>query len=1093
MNKKFSTLLAGVALFGAMSANAAGNPVTSLDTSKEYLYQLKYTATDPYLLGMDANGKLVPVKEVNVSSANLASTLWCVEVVDENEGKNVIYNFVNKSTGQRLDIAYSGTALEGLAKETASGADVTVGGEIAGWAFSPQYKSGMVAAPVYSHFKADSVIGLYATDVAIDVKKIGSADAAKELGTPNHLTVFTLQTANPVRLKSAEINSILGTLEGDAVKEGVKLGFEPDEKGVESVSGYVKNPFTSAKFLAQDADPAETGDSNDAAYVYILHTDSSYLYVDTAYTNNDGVKFLAFDWSKLDAATRAKSKAATIPVSAEDSINKTVLKDQYKFAFTYYPSIDSLIVQAKKVTRKADSDADWAAATATATVAVLDDLANTTSGTKGDKNFITVQDLLKDQIRIITVADKKESDVSLGYKGCAPVATDKTSEENGLYVIYNAKGQVLASPIHKNGTAYEWVTLDEQNPQHMPAYQWFVQKTQIAENMQPTSPIKITNREFNNGATVQLRLKDEKVIVDAFSVAGSSIAAATVVNFVQITDSTILKDPYLGYRKFDKDSLKVAKYKFNYLHPYAQDKWIKRGEDKDSILYATDGYTAFNISEGTQVQYGAVPANVNGLKGIAKLYRNQYLISLDADTVGVGAENKIVLGKVAALDSVYFKENNHYDGKHYYAIVNASEDEIDATKIGVADDGMTANLKQQPLEETRTSAFAISVDDKPLYRRFNNVALNESATDAADTLRFLESVRGEYLMDENNREGGLMDANVDYLGIWTADKATGLGFHVDTAWVNRGLGYIKPQYLISANRTIVGQKDGYICEETTGHIKADGTPTDKAEECYHSRPATPGFVHAKFLVSFQDSVAKIGKDKPYTDIKNGYTRVGFVKAIQSDDKLFILVNGFENMKPEELDTATIAKAYTDAKIYNTYVKSLKGDAHKNYTWSFRYVNPEDAANVAKEGPENAFLIESNSYEPTSAANKDIAPEKAAWIKMQNGCIVLTDNSSTFSNAKTGGDGALIFNVENKEDDQLATDNEEIATSEVTVIAQQGAVRVANAAGKKVVVTNILGQTVANTVITSSDATIAAPQGVVVVAVEGEEAVKAIVK
>jgi cellulose synthase/poly-beta-1,6-N-acetylglucosamine synthase-like glycosyltransferase len=78
-------------------------------------------------------------------------------------------------------------------------------------------------------------------------------------------------------------------------------------------------------------------------------------------------------------------------------------------------------------------------------------------------------------------------------------------------------------------------------------------------------------------------------------------------------------------------------------------------------------------------------------------------------------------------------------------------------------------------------------------------------------------------------------------------------------------------------------------------------------------------------------------------------------------------------------------------------------------------------------------------------------------------------------------------------DDLSTDNEEIATSEVTVIALQGAVRVANAEGKKVVITNILGQTVANTVITSSDATIAAPQGVVVVAVEGEEAVKAIVK
>ena len=50
-----------------------------------------------------------------------------------------------------------------------------------------------------------------------------------------------------------------------------------------------------------------------------------------------------------------------------------------------------------------------------------------------------------------------------------------------------------------------------------------------------------------------------------------------------------------------------------------------------------------------------------------------------------------------------------------------------------------------------------------------------------------------------------------------------------------------------------------------------------------------------------------------------------------------------------------------------------------------------------------------------------------------------------------------------------------------------------AAGKKVVITNILGQTVANTVVTSDNATIAAPAGVVVVAIEGEDAVKAIVK
>ncbi|WP_303142773.1 DUF6383 domain-containing protein, partial [uncultured Parabacteroides sp.] len=90
--------------------------------------------------------------------------------------------------------------------------------------------------------------------------------------------------------------------------------------------------------------------------------------------------------------------------------------------------------------------------------------------------------------------------------------------------------------------------------------------------------------------------------------------------------------------------------------------------------------------------------------------------------------------------------------------------------------------------------------------------------------------------------------------------------------------------------------------------------------------------------------------------------------------------------------------------------------------------------------------------------------------------------------------AVVVNVlEVSADDVVATDNETIATAEVAVIAGEGQVTIANAAGKKVVISNILGQVVANTVLTSDNAVIAAPQGVVVVAVEGEEAVKAIVK
>ena len=86
--------------------------------------------------------------------------------------------------------------------------------------------------------------------------------------------------------------------------------------------------------------------------------------------------------------------------------------------------------------------------------------------------------------------------------------------------------------------------------------------------------------------------------------------------------------------------------------------------------------------------------------------------------------------------------------------------------------------------------------------------------------------------------------------------------------------------------------------------------------------------------------------------------------------------------------------------------------------------------------------------------------------------------------------AIAVNVVTTE---APTANEGVEVSEVKVIAGEGQVTIASAAGKKVVISNILGQVVANAVLTSDNAAIAAPQGVVVVAVEGEEAVKAIVK
>ena len=86
--------------------------------------------------------------------------------------------------------------------------------------------------------------------------------------------------------------------------------------------------------------------------------------------------------------------------------------------------------------------------------------------------------------------------------------------------------------------------------------------------------------------------------------------------------------------------------------------------------------------------------------------------------------------------------------------------------------------------------------------------------------------------------------------------------------------------------------------------------------------------------------------------------------------------------------------------------------------------------------------------------------------------------------------AVRFFIESQ---SAPTANEGVEVAAIKVIAGEGNVTIAGAQGKKVVISNILGQVVANMVVSSDNATIAAPQGIVVVAVEGEEAVKAIVK
>jgi hypothetical protein len=135
------------------------------------------------------------------------------------------------------------------------------------------------------------------------------------------------------------------------------------------------------------------------------------------------------------------------------------------------------------------------------------------------------------------------------------------------------------------------------------------------------------------------------------------------------------------------------------------------------------------------------------------------------------------------------------------------------------------------------------------------------------------------------------------------------------------------------------------------------------------------------------------------------------------------------------------------------------------------------------------LIESDTTDRDVTSGPTLRPCNGGWLLVLNEAVVI-------SRAKTNVDGiveATVFNVV-KANDEAPVSNEEVAAvASVTVTGNVGSVSILNAAGKKVVINNILGQTVVTTVLASDNATVSVPKGIVIVSVEGEPAVKALVK
>ena len=363
-----------------------------------------------------------------------------------------------------------------------------------------------------------------------------------------------------------------------------------------------------------------------------------------------------------------------------------------------------------------------------------------------------------------------------------------------------------------------------------------------------------------------------------------------------------------------------------------------------------------------------------------------------------------------------------YDGSNYSTWIESSEFEYSYTHQTFGRN-----------EKVYAGDAAVGIlDNEYLYNRTENDLFVVEPTEKAMYRRVVSPLDTISIYRNDNNKSVLFESK-GFLGMENLSQFPDIapGMVADTAYIGNGdETYYRPQYMLVVNPDITPA--GRYCP-----IHGDDPTCPDAHKI-----DTKGWVEGRYLVNLVDTAIawdiknKHKDNNPYINSEK-YYRLGFVQAKHYNDSLIV--------------------ASTNDTLF------VGGEDFNQAKFAFRYV--DQAA--------GSFVIETANYKRLPNATKAVRNGEG-YIKWMNGVVVVVDDIKN----------ADVFNMtEGFEGDPTA--NEEISTSSVVVAGVNGAVVVKGAEGKNVIVSTILGKVVANEVVSSDNATIAAPQGVVVVSVDGE--------
>ncbi|MCD7838259.1 MAG: DUF6383 domain-containing protein [Clostridiales bacterium] len=353
---------------------------------------------------------------------------------------------------------------------------------------------------------------------------------------------------------------------------------------------------------------------------------------------------------------------------------------------------------------------------------------------------------------------------------------------------------------------------------------------------------------------------------------------------------------------------------------------------------------------------------------------------------------------------------------------------------------MTINpTPKQPIMEV--SALTSEKNDIFTIEQTNLNIYRELGVTKADDGLMLAGVDSAKIFMENEPTRFLYENSINVVanngnGV-AKDSLNFLGIYNSTATVKEAALFIDTAYIARTDnympQYMIGLRQAY---QEAGTILDCPDNNRNCTDPSH-RKETAAYRTADYLVSLSDSVPAGVKTHP--SLYDGAVRLAFVPATHIEDTVIISSSKYVGTKQHANDSLLI-----------------ENNKPNKATFALRI----------KDQDTKSFYLETVG---------------GAFVCILNGVPVLTDKIAD----------AGVFNIEKTTDAPVA--NEAVNAAVVKVTTREGAVVITGAEGKNVVITNVLGQIVASTVITSSEATISVPAGVVVVAVEGEAAVKAIVK